>query len=94
MEQFGTSMSLSEHMIRLLTTLFMILRRTPEWMEKMRPHMARLQLAWKDLKQILKSCKGRRFGTTDRTPTPGPTELKDIVVHPKKDPDKDHKKDD
>ena len=76
-------------MIRLLTTLFMILRRTPEWMEKMRPHMARLQLAWKDLKQIMKSCKSRRFGNTDRPPpTPGPTELKDIVVHKK-----DHKKD-
>ena len=88
MEQFGTSMSLSEHMIRLLTTLFMILRRTPEWMEKMRPHMARLQLAWKDFKQIMKSCKSRRFGTTERPPpTPGPMELKDIVVQ------KDHKKD-
>ena len=78
-------------MIRLLTTLFMILRRTPEWMEKMRPHVARLQLAWKDSKQIMKSCKSRRFGNTnhaERPPTPGPMELKDIVVVKK-----DHKKD-
>ena len=74
-------------MIRLLTTLFMILRRTPEWMEKMRPHMARLQLAWKDLKQIMKSCKSRRFGNTERPPTSVSMELKDIVVQ------KDHKKD-
>ena len=84
MEQFGSSMSLSEHIIRLLTTLFMILRRTPEWMKRMRPHVARLQLAWKDLKQIMKSCKGR--GAL-RPPTPGPMELKDIVVQ------KDQKKD-
>ena len=77
-------------MIRLLTTLFMILRRTPEWMERMRPHMDRLQFAWKDLKQIMKSCKSRRFGNTnhaERPPTPGPMELKDIVVR------KDQKKD-
>ena len=78
-------MSLSEHMIRLLTTLFMILSRTPESMEKMRPHMARLQLAWKDLKQILKSCNRR--GNTPRPPTPGPKELKEVVVQ------KDRKKD-
>ena len=84
MEHFGSSMSLSEHIIRLLTTLFMILRRTPEWMERMRPHVARLQLAWKDLKQIMKSCKGRG---NPRPPTPGPMELKDIVVQ------KDRKKD-
>ena len=71
-------------MIRLLTTLFMILRRTPEWMERMRPHVTRLQLAWKDLKQIMKSCKGRG---NPRPPTPGPMELKDIVVQ------KDLKKD-
>ena len=82
-------MSLSEHMIRLLTTLFMILRRTPEWMERMRPHVACLQLDWKDLKQIMKSCKGRGGFTTNtpRPPTPGPMELKDIVVQ------KDRKKD-
>ena len=65
-------------MIRLLPTLFMILRRTPEWMEKMRPHMTRLQLAWKDLNQIIKSCN--RHGNTPRPPTPGPMELKEVVV--------------
>ena len=67
----------------------MILRRTPERMERMRPHVARLQLAWKDLKQIMKSCKGRGGGTANapRPPTPGPMELKDIVVP------KDRKKD-
>ena len=55
----------------------------------MRPHMARLQLAWKDFKQIMKSCKSRRFGNVERPPpTPGPMELKDIVVVKK-----DHKKD-
>ena len=86
MEHVGSSMSLSEHMIRLLTTLFMILRRTPEWMEKMRPHMARLQLAWKDLRQIIKSCNRRR-STPPRPPTPGPMELKEVVVQ------KDQKKD-
>ena len=79
-------MSLSEHMIRLLTTLFMILRRTPEWMEKMRPHMARLQLAWKDLRQIIKSCNRRR-STPPLPPMPGPMELKEVVVQ------KDQKKD-
>ena len=73
-------------MIRLLTTLFMILRRTPEWMEKMRPHMVRLQLAWKDSKQIIKSCNRRGGGNTPRPPTPGPMELKDVVQ-------KDRKKD-
>ena len=83
-------MSLSEHMIRLLTTLFMILRRTPEWMEKMRPHMARLQLAWKDLRQIIKSCH-RPSRNPPRPPTPGPTELKEVVVQ-KKDQKKDQKK--
>ena len=86
MEHVGSSMSLSEHMIRLLTTLFMILRRTPEWMEKMRPHMARLQLAWKDLRQIIKSCN-RRSRNPPRPPTPGPMELKAVVVQ------KDQKKD-
>ena len=85
MEHVGSSMSLSEHMIRLVTTLFMLLRRTPEWMEKMRPHMARLQLAWKDLKQIIKSCNRR--GNPPRPPTRGPMELKDMVVQ------KDRKKD-
>ena len=75
-------------MIRLLTTLFMILKRTPEWMKGMRPHIARLQLAWKDLKQILKSCRhGGGTTKTPRPPTPGPMELKDIVVQ------KDWKKD-
>ena len=73
-------------MIRLLTTLLMILRRTPEWMEKMRPHMARLQLAWKDLRQIIKSCN-RRSNHPPRPPTPGPVELKEVVVQ------KDQKKD-
>ena len=53
-------------------------------MERMRPHVARLQLAWKDLKQIMKSCKGRG---NPRPRTPGPMELKDIVVQ------KDRKKD-
>ena len=38
--------------------------------------------------QIMKSYKSRRFGNTDRPPTPGSTELKDIVVQKK-----DHKKD-
>lgn len=87
MEQFGSSMSLSEHMIRLLTTLYMILRRTPEWIEKMRPHMARLQLAWKDLRQIIQSCNRRRSNHPPRPPTPGPMELKEVVVQ------KDQKKD-
>ena len=89
MEHVGSSMSLSEHMMRLLTTLFMILRRTPQWMERMRPHVARLQLAWKDLKQIMKSCNRRGGGTTNtpRPPTLGPLELKDIFVQ------KDRKKD-
>ena len=71
-------MSLSEHMIRLFTTLFVIFRRFPEWMEKMRPHMTRLQLAWKDLKQII--ILFNRRGNTPRPPTPGPVELKDVVV--------------
>ena len=91
MEHIGSSMSLSEHMIRLLTTLFMILRRTPEWIEKMRPHMARLQLAWKDLRQIIKSCNSRRSNHPPRPPTPGPTELTEVVVQ--KDQKKDQKKD-
>ena len=80
-------MSLSEHMIRLLTTLFMILRRTPEWIEKMRPHMARLQLAWKDVREIIKSCHRRSRNPPRPPPTPGPTELKEVVVQ------KDQKKD-
>ena len=87
MEHIGSSMSLSEHMIRLVTTLFMILRRTPEWIEKMRPHMARLQLAWKDLRQIIKSCNRRRSNHPQRPPTPGPMELTEVVVQ--KDPKKD-----
>ena len=65
----------------------MILRRTPEWIEKMRPHMARLQLAWKDVREIIKSCHRRRRNHPPRPPTPGPTELKEVVVQ------KDQKKD-
>ena len=52
----------------------------------MRPHMARLQLAWKDLRQIIKSCNRRR-SNPPRPPTPGPMELKEVVVQ------KDQKKD-
>ena len=75
-------MSLSTHMMRFLTTLSMILRRTPEWVQRIRPHAIRLRMAWKDVKQMMTSCKVGR-DHVNAPPPPTDMELREITVHKK-----------
>ena len=75
-------MSLSTHTMRFLTTLLMILRQTPEWVQHIRPHVISLRTASKDVKQMMTSCKVGG-DHVDAPPSPTNIELGEIIVHKK-----------